>query len=73
VVIETLLAAIFIAAVAVKIIAGGRPVICPAHPEVKVTDPFQRRFNDVPVSAEERSEDIHALLQGRIEIMSQVA
>jgi len=71
--IKALLTAVLIAAVAGKTIARGRPVVRYSHAAVQVPQLFKRSVEDIPVSSEEGREDAHALLQDRVEIMSQVS
>jgi len=71
--IETLLTAVLVAAGTGKPVARSRLVICPAHTVVQVLHFFSRGLEESLVSGDERREDAHALLQDRVEIISQVS
>jgi hypothetical protein len=73
VVVETFFAAVLVTAVAGKPIACRGPVIGLPHTPVKVPDPFGKGIYRSGISGLQGREYGHALLQGRVEIISQVA
>jgi hypothetical protein len=71
--VETFFAAVLVTAAAGEPIACRSPVIGVAHTPVKFPDPFGKGIDRSGISGAQRREYGHALLQGRVEIISQVA
>jgi len=72
-VVETLLAAVLVAAVTGKSVARRGLIIGLPHAPVKIPNPSGKGIDGRLISGEERRKNAHALLQDRDEIISQVA